>query len=344
MKNIFLAPFGLIYFLVTRFRNMLYNKGIFKSTEFDIPIISVGNISVGGNGKTPMVEYLVDELSDNFKIGVLSRGYGRKSKGIHEVHADSNARQSGDEPLQIKRKFKERVVVFVGESRVEAVTVMLFEHPDIQLIILDDAFQHRAIKPGLNLLLTEYSSIFTNDKILPVGRLREDKSGANRADMILVTKCLPSLGIKDMLSVEESVKRFAARDVLFSRQVNTSPVTINNKILEKGAHVLAFCGIAKPKFFKDYLEDEFLVDDFISFADHHNFSRSDIKLLIDKSIKLNVDKVVTTEKDFVRLGNFADDFTSNNIEIYFTGVNHQFLNNGEEIFIDTLNNYVRESY
>jgi len=160
-----------------------------KSSSFDIPIINVGNISAGGNGKTPQVEYLINLLNPQYKVAVLSRGYGRSSKGFLEVLADGSPREMGDEPLQIKRKFGDKVQVFVGENRVEAVTKIIFQNPEIQVIVLDDAFQHRAIKAGFNILLSDYNHLFTEDKLLPLGRLRENIKGANRAQAIVVTKC-----------------------------------------------------------------------------------------------------------------------------------------------------------
>ncbi|MBN2747321.1 MAG: tetraacyldisaccharide 4'-kinase, partial [Bacteroidales bacterium] len=215
LSKIVLFPFFILYYLVISIRNILYDREIFRASSFDVPIINVGNMSVGGNGKTPLVEYLVNEFSDTWKMAVLSRGYGRKTKGFSEVLPNDLAVNSGDEPLQIKRAFGEKIHVFVGEDRVEAVTKIMFQYPDIQVIVLDDAFQHRAIKAGLNLLLTDFSKPFFKDALLPFGRLREPKIGAKRANIILVTKCPQTLPESTKNSYLVELKNFS-NDIFFT--------------------------------------------------------------------------------------------------------------------------------
>lgn len=344
MRNLVLIPFGIAFNWVTSFRNKFFDSGFFKSTEFDIPIIGVGNISVGGNGKTPMVEYLVKELGLIHKVGVLSRGYGRKTRGIHEVAKNHEAAKSGDEPVQVKKKFGDDVVVYVGEKRVEAVTVMLFEHPEIEVIILDDSFQHRAIKPGLNLMLTDQSNIFTRDKILPVGRLREKREGASRADIVIVTKCSDLQNQKRKEEIEEEIGNYFTGKVIFSTQKNSYPIDKSGGKIEKGSRILGFCGIAKPQYLKQYLENEFLLDDFISFADHRNFTSNDIITLINKALSRDINNIVTTEKDFVRLGKNLEKFEGKGINLYYTGVEQYFAEEDDNFMKETINNYVRESY
>ena len=190
--RILLLPFALLYWLVIAIRNWLYNKKIIPSASFGLPLICVGNLSVGGTGKSPMVEYLVRLLKDQFKIATLSRGYKRKTKGYALANKESTALEIGDEPMQFHIKFPD-VPVAVGEERLDAIPQLLHDRPGTEAIILDDAFQHRAIKAGLNILLTDYNNLFTRDFYLPTGDLRDLKSEYKRAEIIVVTKCKPDL-------------------------------------------------------------------------------------------------------------------------------------------------------
>lgn len=260
-------------------RNLFYDLGIFKSTFFDIPIISVGNLAVGGSGKTPMVEYLISELQGEYTIAVLSRGYGRKTKGFVWVEPNLSPTLTGDEPLQIKTKFQ-TISVAVCEDRVVGVTQILKEKPATTLILLDDAFQHRAIKPSTQLLLSTYNKPFFKDWLLPAGRLRERRNGAKRADAIIFTKC-PSNYNK--LYWED-------KPVFYSKIVYQNP-----KI--EGS-VYGFSGLADDTLFKNHLSKTYDLQGFKSFGDHHNFTQDDMDELIKKA---GGAKLVCTEKDWTKI-------------------------------------------
>ena len=203
--RILLLPFSLLYWLAIAIRNWLYNKKIIRSTSFGLPIICVGNLAVGGTGKSPMVEYLVRLLKDQFKVATLSRGYKRRTKGYALADDESTALEIGDEPMQFHIKFPD-ISVAVGEERLEAIPQLLHDRPDTQAIILDDAFQHRAIKAGLNILLTDYSNLFTRDFYLPTGDLRDLKSEYKRAEVIVVTKCKPDLTIHEKEKIIKEIE------------------------------------------------------------------------------------------------------------------------------------------
>ena len=208
-----LFPFALIYWCATALRNFLYSKGIYKSSEFDLPIISVGNLSAGGTGKTPHVEYLIRLLSTNFNVATLSRGYGRKKAGFQQANLNSTSKDIGDEPLQFFSKFQPKVHVFVDAKRVDGVIQAIREEPEIDLFLLDDAFQHRAIKPGHSILLTDYSSPFYNDYILPIGMLREQKSQYKRANTIIVSKCPETLTLNEKQEITNKINPLPSQTV-----------------------------------------------------------------------------------------------------------------------------------
>ena len=189
LLRILLFPFSWLYYLITQIRNRLYDRGLKPSVKFELPVICVGNLTVGGTGKTPMIEHLIRLLQNRFKVATLSRGYGRATKGIRIAGPSENASTIGDEPFQFYTKFGKRITVAVGEERALAIPTILQECSDTQIILLDDGFQHRKVSPGFSILLTDYHRPFYNDFLLPSGRLRESRWGAERADVIVVTKC-----------------------------------------------------------------------------------------------------------------------------------------------------------
>jgi tetraacyldisaccharide 4'-kinase len=265
-------------------RNWCYDIGIFKSTPFDIPIISVGNLAVGGSGKTPMVEYLIRELQDEFTIATLSRGYGRKTKGFRWVETNHSFTETGDEPLQIKTKF-EHIAVAVSEDRVAGVMRILAERPEINLILLDDAFQHRAIKPSIQLLLSIYSKPFYKDWLIPSGRLREPRAGAKRADAIIFTKCPDSF-----------------------RQLNwADKVVFHSKISyqkpEIQGPVYGFSGLANNTPFENHLANSYALMGFKDFSDHHSFTQNELGNLIKAAKGATL---VCTEKDWIKIKDLSD--------------------------------------
>lgn len=292
-----LLPFAVLYGLVMRLRNFLYDRGFLKSYRFDVPIIAVGNLSMGGTGKTPQIEYLIRLLSDKYRIATLSRGYKRQSKGFLLADAHVTAALLGDEPFQFYQKFPNiRVAVDADRKNGIEQLLALNERPDV--ILLDDAFQHRRVKAGFYILLTAYGDLFSDDSTLPAGNLREPKVGAKRANMIIVTKCPESISELAMENIRKKLK--ATQPVYFSTIVYDDSVYSRDNIVPvneiRGQQKLLLAGIAKPEPFFAYLQGE--NDTVLRFADHHHFTETD---LINIKEKAQDKMIVTTEKDYVRL-------------------------------------------
>ncbi|RKS13441.1 tetraacyldisaccharide 4'-kinase [Flavobacterium sp. 120] len=294
-----LFPFAILYGLITSIRNFLFDKGILKSYSFDLPVIAVGNLSVGGTGKTPQIEYLIRLLSNKYKIATLSRGYKRQSKGFILAEANTNAAILGDEPFQFFQKFPS-IQVAVDADRKNGIEQLLSQQEKPEVILLDDAFQHRKVKAGFYILLTSYGDLYSDDFMLPTGNLRESRSGAKRANVIIVTKCPFNLSleqqddIKNRLKVSEDQELYftfiAYEDFIYAenRKINVNEIQSAAKLL--------VAGIAKPEPFFAYLQDT--NDVCLSFPDHHNFTDKDI-LEIKNLAQNNI--IITTEKDYVRL-------------------------------------------
>lgn len=321
-----LFPLAFIYWIVTFIRNFLYDIGIFRSHTFNIPIIAVGNLSVGGTGKTPQIEYLIRLLKE-YKVATLSRGYKRESKGFVLANENTSARILGDEPFQFYSKFPE-VLVAVDANRRNGIAELLKYSPDV--ILLDDAFQHRKVKAGFYILLTTYDDLFCNDFILPFGNLREPSLGKKRANMIIVTKC-PSL-ISEL--TQENIKRQLNVNcpVFFSTIEYDEYVYAENEVIkieDLKEPKLLLAGIAKPDLFFDFLGNE--EDEKMVFPDHHNFSDQDIKRI--KKLASNK-KIITTEKDFVRLkGKFL------NNQLFYLPIKSRIIEN-ENNFNSKIKEYV----
>ena len=318
MKNLrkILFPFSLLYAAVTSLRNFLYDKGIKKSTAFNLPIIAVGNLSVGGTGKTPMVEYLIRLLSDKHNLAVLSRGYKRKSKGFYLANATTTIEEIGDEPFQYHSKFK-NIHVAVNADRVEGVNTILASLPKTDVVLLDDAFQHRRIKAGFYIMLTGYNDLFYNDLVLPAGNLRECKSGVKRANVVVVTKCPKNLSEEEMLQIKSKIA--IDNDKIFFSTISYHHSVANNseeiKIADLKNDFIAVAGIAKPEYFFEYLNCT--KNDSLTFPDHHFFSDQDIKNIIQKA---NGRKIITTEKDYMRLQNLLP-----KDQLYYLPIEMDFL-------------------
>lgn len=330
-----LFPFAILYSIITSIRNWCYDKGIFKSYSFDIPIIAVGNLSVGGTGKTPQIEYLIRLLQDNFQLATLSRGYKRKSEGFLLATEKENAITLGDEPYQMYQKFP-KIQVAVDANRKNGIEKLLTQKNKPDIILLDDAFQHRKVKAGLYILLTAYDDLYCNDFILPTGNLRESRSGAKRAQIVVVTKCPNTISeeekqrIQLKLNLNSNQKLYfstIAYDDLVYNENNALPVS---EIILKDKLLLA--GIAKPDLFFDYLKQP--NDEVLTFPDHHHFTENDIKNIGNKAIN---QLIITTEKDYVRLSNSM--IQSN---IYYLPIKSKFLFDSED-FNKTIKNYVGKS-
>lgn len=290
-------------------------------------MICVGNISVGGTGKSPMVEYLLRMLTPQFKTATLSRGYKRKTKGYALANANTTALEIGDEPMQFHIKFPE-VPVAVGEERMEAIPQLLHDHPETQVIILDDAFQHRKVKAGLNIVLTECSNLYTHDWYLPTGDLRDNITSADRADIIIVTKCPPDLSVNEKNKLTHSLKINKKQKIFFSAIKYGMPYHIKSKTpfaLNNNCGVLLVCGIANPKPLKQYLEKYTAYYEEKMYADHHIFTIDDLQEIKEKFNKLDnkTNIILTTEKDAVRLLKF--DGALDEIPLYVIPVEHDIL-------------------
>lgn len=306
--RLILLPVSLLYGLIMALRNALFALGILKSASYDVPLISVGNIAVGGTGKTPHTEYLLVCLSKKYKAAVLSRGYGRKSTGFREVTSLSVPEQCGDEPCQIKRKFP-RQTVAVAESRREGIKQLMSTSaaaPDV--ILLDDAYQHRWVKPGLSILLMDYAQPTFADFMMPTGHLREFACGTKRADLVVLTKCPKYVSSKEKHLLKKKLRLKKYQHLFFSTYVYGAPQALFSKGEEvklklDSAQVLLLTGIANPKPLEEYLLAQGAEVFLLSFPDHHHFVKKDVQLLEQNFKRLagDVRCIVTTEKDAVRL-------------------------------------------
>lgn len=317
LSYILLKPISLVYRGVVAIRNAMFDKGILKQHEFDIPVITVGNISVGGSGKTPHTEYLLSTLYKDYRIGMLSRGYKRRTKGFVMATENSHVEDIGDEPYQIYRKFKDRgISVAVCEKRAEGIKKMREIDPGLDMIILDDAFQHRYVKPRLSIVLMEASRLPYNDSLLPFGRLREPMSALNRADVVIVTKCPEGMQPIQRRVIAENLNLFPYQKLLFSRFRYMAPVPLfkegdrgKNSLmmgeLTPNDCLLAVTGVANPRPFVRQLRTYKAKVKIKRFSDHHNFTQSDLQAIEEKftSMKGMRKYIVTTEKDAVRLMN-----------------------------------------
>jgi tetraacyldisaccharide 4'-kinase len=305
LRRILLYPFALLYALITDIRNLMYDKGYLSSQSFDIPTINVGNLSVGGTGKTPQIEYLIRLLKDDYKLAVISRGYKRHSKGFVLADQSATPQSIGDEPYQIHQKFND-ITVAVDEKRARAIRKVLDNFsPDV--ILLDDAFQHRSVKAGLNILLTPFYNPFFNDYVLPAGNLRERRQNAKRADLVIVTKSPELIEVSKKNKITSQINRYTKAPVFFS-SIAYSPFVLNEKDQKtlkdlKDYGILLVTGIANPKPLLTYLSEKNLNFESLKFGDHHYFSAADIKGIMQKfdSLKASKKIILTTEKDYVRL-------------------------------------------
>ena len=299
LLRILLFPIVPIYYVVTWLRNKCYDLGWKSSKSYETAVICVGNLSTGGTGKTPTIEYLIRVLGAQYKVATLSRGYKRHTSGFIIADADATAKSIGDEPFQFYEKFDD-VIVSVDADRQNGIEQLIkFKQPDV--ILMDDAFQHRKVKADLNILLTAYGDLYCDDIVLPTGNLRESRSGAKRADIILVTKCPASLSSEEKETIIKCLKPLRHQQVYFS-SISYSNVVYNQTEAVsldqlQGKHVTLVTGVAKPKPLLDYLKTKSIQFEHLNFADHHAFSDKEIEVLKQKEI------ILTTEKDFVRLKN-----------------------------------------
>jgi len=324
-----LLPFSLLYGSILALRNLCYDKGWFKSKSYAIPIICVGNLSTGGTGKSPMIEYLISFLKEDYKVAVLSRGYKRKTSGFRDVLINSKAEDVGDEPLQIKRKFPE-VIVAVCADRQEGIEKIRIK---TDVILLDDAFQHRKVSASTNILLTTFDDLYVHDMVLPAGNLRESKRGAKRADLVMVTKCPEKHSHAKLQKIQYILNLKPPQKIYFSKiSYDDSICGISktlplNYLLNKNFTLVT--GIANPKPLVEFLKQKQFNFEHKKFPDHHHFSDSEIKKFKEKEI------ILTTEKDFVRLQPRLNKFA-----IYYLPIKTAILNEQEKFFKEYIINEI----
>jgi tetraacyldisaccharide 4'-kinase len=347
--NEWLLPLSWLYGLGVRFRNFLFDVGILKSQDYKVPIISVGNITVGGTGKTPHVEYLVKLLKDQFKVAVLSRGYKRKSRGYVLADKDTPMQQIGDEPYQMKQKFPS-ITVAVDKNRRQGIA-QLTEDDTVDVILLDDAFQHRYVKPGINILLVDYHRLIIYDKLLPAGRLREPLPGKNRADIVIVTKCPKELKPMEYRVITRAMSLFPYQTLYFStlEYGELHPVfpQVRSNVTSSqlsNYNVLLLTGIASPRQLMEDLKSQVKSITPMTFADHHNFTHKDLQRLSATFEAMPSPKVIiTTEKDATRLndaGELGDELRK---AFYVIPVNIKFMLEQEDLFNQNIIGYVRKN-
>ncbi|MDR3287076.1 MAG: tetraacyldisaccharide 4'-kinase [Prevotellaceae bacterium] len=341
MLNFLKIIASLFYGAAVVIRNKLYDTNIFVHKEInDVVTIVVGNITVGGTGKTPHSEFLLNNLQKDFKVALLSRGYKRKTKNFRYVETTSTAIEVGDEPLQIKRKFPD-VIVAVDADRVRGVKYIKEKYPDIDVIVLDDAFQHRRLKPSLSVLLCNYWRPINKDKMLPWGTLRDEQNQKCRADIVFVTKCPQTTSPIDMRIVSHDLNLMPYQQLFFTTLEYGELISVfdANKPA-KTDKIVALAGIANPKLFEEYISANFAKPRMLQFSDHHNFSQKDIK-----NICKNIDEnelFITTEKDAMRLmlhNNFSEEQKA---KMFYLPIKIKFLNNTEEKITTYLIDYVKK--
>jgi tetraacyldisaccharide 4'-kinase len=341
--RVLLLPFALVYGIIIIIRNWMYDKGYFKSSSFNFPLICVGNLSVGGTGKSPMVEYLLRLLQHDFNTATLSRGYKRKTKGYALAGAETTALEIGDEPMQFHIKFPD-VAVAVGEERIDAVAQLLHDKPNLNVIVLDDAFQHRSVKAGFNIVLTDFNNLYTRDLFLPTGDLRDSRFSAARADVIVVTKCPADLTDEGKRKIIKELKPLSKQHIFFTTIAYGTPYHITNKQERNISHqdeVLLVCGIANPTPLKQFIIQQAKTYYLQSYNDHHIFTIDDLNEI--KTMLNDIDAehkiIITTEKDAVRLIKFQQ--TLADTPLYVLPIKHQFLFNEGAAFDALVISFIR---
>ena len=343
--RILLLPISLLYHIVLSIRHKLYDWHILKSKRFEKPVICVGNLNLGGTGKTPHTEYLIRLLKNDYRVATLSRGYGRHTKGFKLAETSSTYNDLGDEPLLYFKKYP-GIQVAVDEDRVDGVTHLLGEQR-VEVVLLDDAFQHRSISAGLNILLTEYQRLYMDDYLFPAGTLRDVRSAAKRADIIVISKAPKDLSEQEKQQITDKLNTSENQKVYFSYLEHAALQPLNEAAKafspEEADGAFAFCGIGNPKPFVEELKKRYHAVDFLPFGDHHDYKEKDMKAVLDWFEKLDGEKkiIVTTEKDAARLTNSPYLCQFERTPLYDLPVTVRF--HEEEKFNEEILKYVREN-
>lgn len=328
-KKILLSPIALLYNSVITIRNRRFDEGKSKQTTFKEPVVVVGNLTVGGTGKTPHVEFLANYFINKMKIALVSRGYGRKTSGFIKASNKETADDIGDEPMQYQTKFGHRATVAVGERRVDALNKLLKDH-HYDLFLLDDAYQHRSLLASFYVLLTDYGRLFTQDFILPVGLLREKREGASRADVIIVSKCPADLAEIEQQRIETEIRKYSEAPVFFTQMVSGAPkLYYSDECLKAGSTALTLSGIAQNDLFISEVSQQYEIDKSFVFKDHHSFTFAELVEIVDYATKKDL-PIITTEKDFMRLSQpeFMD--LTAKITIFVVTIEVRFLSKESE--------------
>jgi tetraacyldisaccharide 4'-kinase len=342
--RILLLPFSLIYGLIVYIRNWMFDKNLFRSAAFNLPIICIGNLSLGGTGKSPMVEFLIGKLQHEFRLAVLSRGYKRKTRGYALAGPQSTALEIGDEPMQFFNKFPD-LTIAVGEERMVAIPQLLHDKPDTRVIILDDAFQHRWVLAGLNILLTDYNNLFTRDWFLPTGDLRDLKKSARRAGIIVVTKCPTDLSLAEKIQLTKEIKPTVKQEIFFSAISYGQPyqvITRETWNMDNSTEVLLISGIANPGTLKKHLEENFNGYDELAYSDHHIFTIDDLNHILKRFNQIQSPEkiLLTTEKDAVRLQKFSQQLRD--LPFFVMPIQPVFLFHEENQFTSLITTFIQE--
>ncbi|WP_430812655.1 MULTISPECIES: tetraacyldisaccharide 4'-kinase [unclassified Carboxylicivirga] len=332
-----LYPFSMLYGGITTLRNLCFDRGVLRSQTYSLPIISVGNITVGGTGKTPLSEYIIRLLTDDFKLCLLSRGYKRRTQGALLADAGSTAHTIGDEPFQVKQKFP-GIDVVVAEKRVEGMA-LIQKYTQAQVVLMDDAYQHRYVKPGLSILVIDYNRPMWDDCVFPAGRLRETARGQARAHLIVVNKCPATLTEEQRA---QWISKLSPRDdqqVFFTSIVYGSPQSLGaSGKLASGTRVLALAGIARPAPFFEYVSKHYKVEDTLIYPDHHDFSSGDEEQIASSLENCGVDTLLTTEKDAVRMVHMPEEIQE---KCWYVPIGLKVLFDEERQFKNKIYDYVR---
>jgi tetraacyldisaccharide 4'-kinase len=343
--RVLLLPVALLYGLGVGLRNLLYRIGVLRSVKFDLPVISVGNLTVGGTGKSPHIEYLLRWLTQYLEVAVLSRGYGRETEGFRPVTLLDTAKAVGDEPLQFKRKFPDTPI---SESRALGVPELVKRNPETQCVLLDDAFQHLAVTPGLNIMLTEFARPFTRDWLLPSGRLREWRNGYRRADIIVVTKCPPDLTARQRQELLFEIDPFPRQRVYFSRYNYGTPYDLlrpDRRVpLDLNTDVLLVSAIANTDYLLKHLGTQVRSVQTLEYEDHHYFEEDELLDMVRRFERMpGRDKIiVTTEKDATRLELHGDWLFKQQLPVYVLPIEVAFCDDDEIAFQEDVKSVLLE--
>jgi tetraacyldisaccharide 4'-kinase len=339
-----ILPFALLYGFIVFLRNKLYDWNIISSIEFNLPVICVGNITVGGTGKSPHIEYLIDLLAPYYKIATLSRGYRRHTTGFIIAHENTNSREIGDEPFQFKSKYPQ-ITVAVAEERMTAIPLLLQNRPETEIVLLDDAFQHRTVRAGLNILLTDYDRLYTRDYIMPFGLLRENRGGAKRAEIIVVTKCPLEMSVEEKQVLTNELQPLPHQKLYFSgiRYKNIYPLSTFAPNINKDTHVVLVTGIANATPLIKHLKNNFAEVFHLEYKDHHYYTYDDLKEMQEAFVNMPTENkiLVTTEKDASRLMLLQDKILEYQLPFFAQGIGVEILFEEDEQFNGEIISFVQ---